>query len=114
MSERVQSDTDRVAAVNAFANRVADYIATSTPYDEWAKRRVAVEAVTVAMGDAWYEVERIAAMTEHPEPDAPPYVPWGAPPPTEVGPSLIFPANACCPSCGEPLKPGSGWEGEQG
>jgi len=53
---------ERTAAVNAFANRVADYVMTHPDYSAWTARRVAVEAVTVAMEDAWHEVQAVAEM----------------------------------------------------
>ncbi len=67
---------DRHAAVNAFANRVAKYV-TEEGDPEWSPYRVAVEAVTVAMQDAWYEVEAIGspAAAPTPSPDRDPR--WG-------------------------------------
>lgn len=61
---------DRHAAVNAFANRVATYV-TEEGDPEWSPYRCAVEAVTVAMQDAWYEVEAIGspAVAPAPSPD---------------------------------------------
>lgn len=63
---------DRHAAVNAFANRVAKYV-TEEGDPEWSPYRCAVEAVTVAMQDAWYEVEAIGspAAAPTPSPDRP-------------------------------------------
>lgn len=58
-----QPDADRTAAVNAFANRVAKYV-TQEGDPTWSTYRCAVEAVTVAMGDAWHEVEAIAALSQ--------------------------------------------------
>jgi hypothetical protein len=58
---------DRHAAVNAFANRVAKYV-TEEGDPEWSPYRCAVEAVTVAMQDAWYEVEAIGSPAAAPTP----------------------------------------------
>jgi hypothetical protein len=58
---------DRHAAVNAFANRVATYV-TEEGDPEWSPYRCAVEAVTVAMQDAWYEVEAIGSPAAAPTP----------------------------------------------
>lgn len=67
---------DRHAAVNALANRAAKYV-TEEGDPEWSPYRCAVEAVTVAMQDAWYEVEAIGspAAAPTPSPDRDPR--WG-------------------------------------